>query len=311
MQEKENSPSQPYQNSKGIHEVEAQKGESSMVKEVKTVITLSGKEVDLPTCKLEHKEESETEKEKGEEIKGKKKGKSIDEDDYDFDIDEDPRRIVIKEEMMKKHMPPLFFQAFCEALFWHTSTISHHSSPRFAAAKWLRNLHALKSSISQPRLHFAGYFEAVKPLFGTRVPFGSPVHSFRSCKMAAKPPHLKILQRAHHELTCHSRTPILETVGHISITSRSPNYEYHMSFQILGSQESIASNGARFGVEAKKLWLFEDDCANHERKCRTSISLILDTFLKHFLELKLCIPYVVSKLGKSGVQRFKRYMIWR
>ena len=34
VQEKENSPSQPHQNSKGIHEVETQKGESSMVKEV-------------------------------------------------------------------------------------------------------------------------------------------------------------------------------------------------------------------------------------------------------------------------------------
>ena len=88
VQEKENFPSQPHQNSKGIHQVEAQKGESSMVKEVKTVITLrSGKEVYLPTCKLEHKEESEIEKEKREEIKGKKKGKSIEKDDY---IDEEP-----------------------------------------------------------------------------------------------------------------------------------------------------------------------------------------------------------------------------
>ncbi|RVW58659.1 hypothetical protein CK203_102750 [Vitis vinifera] len=111
MQEKENSPSQPYQNSKGIHEVESQEGESLMEKEVKTVITLSGKEVDLPTCKLEHKVESETEKEKSEEIKGKKKEKSIEEDDYDFDIDEEPQRIVIKEELMKKHMPPPFLQA--------------------------------------------------------------------------------------------------------------------------------------------------------------------------------------------------------
>ncbi|RVW90161.1 hypothetical protein CK203_041950 [Vitis vinifera] len=92
MQEKENSPSQPYQNSKGIHEVEAQKGESSMVKEVKMVITLSGKEVDLPTCKLEHKEESKSEKENREEIKGKRKGKSTEKDDYDFDIDEEPQR---------------------------------------------------------------------------------------------------------------------------------------------------------------------------------------------------------------------------
>ncbi|RVW62940.1 hypothetical protein CK203_062863 [Vitis vinifera] len=76
MQEKENSPSQPYQNSKGIHVVEAQEEESSMVKEVKTVITLSGKKVDLPTCKLEHKVESETDKERGRKEKGKKKGKA-------------------------------------------------------------------------------------------------------------------------------------------------------------------------------------------------------------------------------------------
>ena len=75
------------------------------------MITLrSGKEVDLPTCKLEHDEESETKKEKREEIKGKRKGKSIEKDDYDFDIDEEPQRIVIKEEMMK-HMPPSFPQA--------------------------------------------------------------------------------------------------------------------------------------------------------------------------------------------------------
>ncbi|RVW36355.1 hypothetical protein CK203_109773 [Vitis vinifera] len=61
MQEKENSPSQPHQNQKGIHEMEAKE---------------SDKEVDLPTCKLEHDEESETEKEKREEIKGKKRGKA-------------------------------------------------------------------------------------------------------------------------------------------------------------------------------------------------------------------------------------------
>ncbi|RVW61773.1 hypothetical protein CK203_064856 [Vitis vinifera] len=46
VQEKGNFSSQPYQNSKGIHEVEAQKRESSMVK-LDAVITLrSGKEVD-------------------------------------------------------------------------------------------------------------------------------------------------------------------------------------------------------------------------------------------------------------------------
>ena len=94
-----------------LNKVEEPKGESSMVKEVETVITLkSGKEVDLPTSKLEHDEESETEKEKREEIKGKRKGKSTEKDDYGVNVNEEPQRIVIKEEM-KKHMPPLFLQA--------------------------------------------------------------------------------------------------------------------------------------------------------------------------------------------------------
>ncbi|RVW12341.1 hypothetical protein CK203_104900 [Vitis vinifera] len=94
-----------------IHEMEAKEGEPSQKREVKEVITLrSGKEVDLPTCKLEHKVESETEKEKREEIKGKKKGKSIEKDGYDVNVQREPQRIVIKEEM-KKHMPPPFLQA--------------------------------------------------------------------------------------------------------------------------------------------------------------------------------------------------------
>ena len=72
---------------------------------------LKFKEVDLPTCKLEHKVESETEKEKREEIKGKKKRKNIENDGYDVNVQREPQRIVIKEELMKKHMPPPFPQA--------------------------------------------------------------------------------------------------------------------------------------------------------------------------------------------------------
>ena len=91
------------------------------------MITLrSGKEVDLPTCKLEHKVESETEKEKREEIKGKKKGKSTEKDDY---INEEPHSIVIKEEM-KKHMPPPFPQAL------HGKNIQTKSQVRDANFIW-------------------------------------------------------------------------------------------------------------------------------------------------------------------------------
>ena len=112
MQEKGKFPSQPHQNPKGIHEVEAQKGESSKVREVKVVITLrSGKEVDQPTSKPKHDEESVTEKGKSEEMKGKRKGKSIEKDDRDSNVNEEPERLVIREDMVKKHMPPPFSQA--------------------------------------------------------------------------------------------------------------------------------------------------------------------------------------------------------
>ena len=86
--------------------------ENLQKREVKVVITLrSGKEVDLPTSKLQHDEESKAEKKKRVKIKGKRKGKSIEKDDYDLNIDKEPQRIVIKEEMMKEHMPPPFPQA--------------------------------------------------------------------------------------------------------------------------------------------------------------------------------------------------------
>ena len=48
---------------------------------------------------------------------------------------------------------------------------------RFAAAKWLRTFHALRSTVSQSRRHFEGCFAVAKPPFGTRVPFRSPPYT--------------------------------------------------------------------------------------------------------------------------------------
>ena len=92
--------------------MENQEGESSKVREFKAVVTLrSRKEVNQPTSKPKHDKESVAEKEKSEEIKGKRKKKSTKKDDHDSSVDEEPERIVIKEDMMKKHMPSPFPQA--------------------------------------------------------------------------------------------------------------------------------------------------------------------------------------------------------
>ena len=110
MQEKGRFPSQPHQNPKGIHEVEAHEEESSQVRDVKAFITLrSGKEVELPTPKPHvEKEEEEKETKKREEIKGKKKGSNERKEDHDSTVNENPEKIVIKGDVMKKHIPSPF-----------------------------------------------------------------------------------------------------------------------------------------------------------------------------------------------------------
>ncbi|RVW30037.1 hypothetical protein CK203_104569 [Vitis vinifera] len=107
VNEKKKFPSQPSQNPKGVHEVETQNGESSKLREVKVVITLrSGKEVDQPLPKVRQDEELMSrrtlvkESNNQEEESGKKNASKS-------SIEEEPR-IVIKEDMMTKHMPPLF-----------------------------------------------------------------------------------------------------------------------------------------------------------------------------------------------------------
>ncbi|RVW68523.1 hypothetical protein CK203_065551 [Vitis vinifera] len=88
VQEKGNFPSQPHQNQKGIHEMEANEGESSQKREVKAIITLrSGKEVDLPTSKLEHNEESKAEKKRGRKSKERERGKVIPQLGDDLQLD--------------------------------------------------------------------------------------------------------------------------------------------------------------------------------------------------------------------------------
>ena len=82
------------------------------------------------------------------------------------------------------------------------------------------------------------------------------------------------------------------------------------------------SNLGKSGVHSFKrclIWSWNKEVMTVWRLCKQwaemshphPISLLLDTFLKHFLELKLCILYLVSNIGKSGVQSFKRCLIWR
>ena len=82
------------------------------MRDVKAMITLrSGKEVELSTPKSHDETKGEKETKKREEIKGKKKGSSGRKEDHDSTVNEDPEKIVINGDVMKKHMPPPFPQA--------------------------------------------------------------------------------------------------------------------------------------------------------------------------------------------------------
>nr|CAN69880.1 hypothetical protein VITISV_017361 [Vitis vinifera] len=112
VQEKGRFPSQPHQNPKGIHEVETHEGKSSQVRDVKALITLrSGKKVELPTPKPHVEEEEEEETKKREEIKVKKKDISERKENHDSTVIANPEKVLIKEEMLKKHTSPPFHQA--------------------------------------------------------------------------------------------------------------------------------------------------------------------------------------------------------
>ena len=86
MQEKGKFPSQTQQNSRGVHEIVDSSETAPKMDEVKVAITLrSGKKVEKPLPKpLDEAKEGQ---------------------------DEEPKQIVIKEDLMKKSMTPLFPQA--------------------------------------------------------------------------------------------------------------------------------------------------------------------------------------------------------
>ena len=80
------------------------------------MITLrSDKEDELPTPKPHDETDGEKETEKREKIKGKKKGSNGIKENHDSTV-EDPKKIVINEDVMKKHMSPPFPQVLHQCI---------------------------------------------------------------------------------------------------------------------------------------------------------------------------------------------------
>ena len=75
---------------------------------------------------------------------------------------------------------------------WHTSATSQHRSPHFATTKRLQSSKMWKILISQPKLHFVGYFAAAKPILVHECHFVAQWPSFRNCETAAKLQIMKI-----------------------------------------------------------------------------------------------------------------------
>ena len=263
----------------------------------------------------------------------------------------------------------------------------HFAAPytHFAAAKWLRNLHALKSFISQATPPFCNSWTHFRVLTRAKImhtifcfkawEFRSPalktVHdselkqrSYGRLKMtaqtmsgnvAAAPPfrncwtHFGSLTGAQIMYTIHCfeawevRIPTLQTVCKLEVKWRSYSCLKMTTQTMSGNIAPPFCNcwthfGALYGAQIIhtishfEFWeVMSPDLQtvlDLELKRKSygrlktnvqswiemlqphPISLLLDTFLKHLLELKLCIPYFVLKIRNSGVQCFKWCAIW-
>ncbi|RVW78247.1 hypothetical protein CK203_054701 [Vitis vinifera] len=110
VNEKGKFPSQPHQNPKGIHEVESKDEDSSKVRDVQAIITLrSGKEVHQP--EHDQRKAKEDKADRKEEKKNEQKGKEVQMKESIIPSMMRNPQILLKEGMMKKHMPPPFPQA--------------------------------------------------------------------------------------------------------------------------------------------------------------------------------------------------------
>ena len=138
--------------------------------------------------------------------------------------------------------------------------------------------------------------------------FAAPYTHFAAAKWLWNPPHLKILQRAHHEQTCHSRTPIghiFEALTGAQIMHTISCFEaWEVRSPVLQTVHDLELKRRSYGRLKMTVQSWTEMLQPHP------ISLLLDTFLEHFLEIKLCIPYFFLKLRNSGVQCFKRCTIW-
>ena len=119
----------------------------------------------------------------------------------------------------------------CEEVPWHMSAISQARTP----VSQLRNGCETSTPWNPPFCSRDAISKGVSQLWNDPLAhefhLAGPYIHFAAVKWLRNPPCLKILQRTHHEQTCHSCIPI----GHILITFWSLFHAYHISFQILGS----------------------------------------------------------------------------
>ncbi|RVW32451.1 hypothetical protein CK203_099871 [Vitis vinifera] len=226
VQEKGRFPSQPYQNPKGIHEVETHEGESSQMRDVKALITLrSGKKVEFPTPKPYVEEEEEEETKKREEIKGNKKDISEGKEDHDSIVNANSEKELIKEEMMKKHTFPHFPQAL-------------HGK------KGIRNTSEILEVLRQVKVNIP-LLDMIKQI---------PTYAKFLKDLCTIKRGLNVNKKAFltEQLFDHQSNPRLRRVLWSSIA-------LCQSHSNSGSQESNASNGVQFGVETKELQSLQAD----------------------------------------------------
>ncbi|RVW76369.1 hypothetical protein CK203_049849 [Vitis vinifera] len=250
-------------------------------------------------------------KEKREEIKGKKKGKSIEKDGYDVNVQRELQRIVIKEELMKKHMPPPFLQALrnCkrnEGKSFGAKTEQKQSknraktgqkqgSARFRnfceISQLLRNRHFAAKLVHSLRPLSAKIFTAAKPILAQECHFAA-----QECHFAAQEPSFGSCE-THCEVVKADFAPKVHSAG----VFRNCEGEFGTRVPLRSTVTFISQLRMHCEIAAKMAFCCEIGVLAAKLKLTLSLPLFVFVFEPHRPSLRSSSP--ISNVGQTSVIR--------
>ena len=158
-----------------------------------------------------------------------------------------------------------------------------------------RKLDRAEREFRTPQSKVRKFSHRAKPPPGTRVPFRTPQGNFRTVRIKVRKISHTTIQGVKFIPRCEILNPRCEFSKHQFRTPQSKVRKFsHRAKHSSGTRVPFCTPQANFHTVRNKVRKFRTPqfkVRNSVQRVNSSakISLLLDAFLKHFLELKLCI----------------------